>query len=86
MLKDNEMLAKVSCVDFLAREVHYHNIYRLRYQVKAEALSKKDRFIDNIPQDQWHVSSEIHSTAFNVVCKFIDEHIVGKNKFHILLN
>ena len=26
ILKDNEMLAKVSCVDFLAREVHYHNI------------------------------------------------------------
>ena len=40
ILKDNEMLSHMKCIDVIAKEVHYHNICRTRYQTKAETLTK----------------------------------------------
>ena len=61
---------KGTIVDFIAKEVRYHSVCQIEYKGKAEIRSTKK------PSSTWHDSGDAHSTAFNVICQFVDETII----------
>ena len=77
------MLSHMKCIDVIAKEVHYHNICRTRYQTKAETLTKTPEMD---AKTQWHGARELHSKAFKVVCRFVDERILKNEEVSFLVN
>ena len=83
ILKDDEMLSEMKFVDAVAKEVVYHNICRVRYQTKAEAMAPKDE--KSAGSSPWHRDREAHTGAYNVVCKFVEQRIIENKEFHFSL-
>ena len=83
ILKDEDMLSTIRFIDVIAKEVHYHNIYRTRYQTKAESASSKSVETD---RTKWHQARTLHSEAFAAVCKFVYDHIIRKKEVSLMVD
>ena len=75
------MLTKITCVDFVLKEVRYHGPCRVKYQREAECIkgfNKKEKVY-------WHRERERYTDCFNSLANHINETvIIGRQVF--LLN
>ena len=78
--KEDNMLAKISQIDFAAKEVKYHGWCRAKYQTEAESIfqSKNSKTLNDASSThskiyyEWHKERQVHSKAFDVLCNFIE--------------
>ena len=78
--ENNIILAKISQIDFAAKEVKYHRWCREKYQPEAESIfqsknSKKPNATSSTDSEiyyEWHKEGEVHSEAFDALCNFIE--------------
>lgn len=76
--KDDVLLAKILGVDFIAKEIKYHQCCRTKYQTEAELLYKNKE--KSKPQDMqagssyesneptyWHLEREVHKNYFEAL-------------------
>ena len=74
------MLAKISQIDFAAKEVKCHGWCRTKYQTEAESIFQSKN--SKTPNDassthseiyyEWYKEREVHSEAFDALCNFIE--------------
>ena len=94
-LEDHQLLARIETINFTTKEVHYHGICRIKYQHAAEAtlIGKKemeenktrgDNYIFDSKKSEWHHIRETHKQAFEAICCFIDEKIMGNMEVYML--
>ena len=62
-LGDQALLSKLGTVDFVAKEKHYHDICRTKYQTAAEQVSKtsQNKGVAKRLTNLWHRGREVHS-------------------------
>ena len=88
MKNDQEMLLTVRDITMSSKEVKYHAICRTRYQVEAEAYSRKQKLelgntcVEEI--SEWQHSRNSHQKAFEVVVEFIDDNIINRKEIHTM--
>ena len=90
--KDEILLSRIREVDFVAKEVKYHNCCRLQYERSANktpmglASTNPNRNPQNEKSsDQtgsWHDSRYVHSEAFSSITSFVHDLIVKKKQVH----
>ena len=78
--EDNIILAKISQIDFAAKEVKYHGWCCAKYQTEAESIFESKN--SKTPNDassthseiyyEWYKEREVHSEAFDALCNFIE--------------
>ena len=61
---DQNLRAKTSTFDMIAKEMKYHNCCGLKYNKEAKALSPKD-ISDNCNQNIWQKKREVYKEAFD---------------------
>ena len=69
--EDSIMLAKISQIDFAAKDVKYHGWCRAKYQAEAESIfqSKKSKRPNDASSThseiyyEWHKEREVHSES-----------------------
>ena len=99
-LNDQNMLARITSINFVAKEVRYHAFCRKKYQSDAEATeegrsakkkNQNDQLLKNgkeIPPSPstrpWHKERDLHDNAFNALKVFIDEHVIVNKEVHLL--
>lgn len=75
---DQEMLAKVSCIDFVAKEVKHHGPCRAKYQKEAELISGKNKKDKGF----WHREQERYNKCFDALGNHINDTVIsGKQVF-----
>ena len=77
---DQEMLVKITDVDFVAKEIRYHGMCRVKYQKEAEYVSgqKKNQ------RGHWHLEREIYADAFVALANQVEEEIIrGKQVYRV---
>ncbi len=79
-VKDLNFLGKISTLDFVAKEVRYHQLCRIEFANKAKAEEKKM----NVKNAEWHQSRKVHNTAFESLSSFIDGIIIKEEEVHLL--
>ena len=87
-LGDEQMLTKIQDADFIANEVQYHRLCRLRYQKKASSTpaGKNDEpdSVNCTEKNMWHHTRQVHSLAFEAVCSFVDHNAIQNKEVHLL--
>ena len=84
---DANLSARLSCVDFAAKEVKYHSYCRIKYQTEAEGKHNQEKRMAGegcIPETSasiWHLNREIHKKAFEAHL----QEVVIKNKGVLML-
>ena len=79
-LGDVKLLGDIVDIDFVAKEVRYHQICRVEYANRAKAENSKK---GKPPSDHhWHVSREAHALAFTSICSFVDDLIIKSEEVH----
>ena len=88
-LQDWEILKQIQNVDFAAKEIHYHNICRVRYQNKAtfttqghEEMQLQCNKTEKRNRSDWHISRNVHENAFETLIQYIQEEILEKKEVH----
>ena len=88
-LQDWEILKKIQNVDFAAKEIHYHNICRVRYQNKAtfttqghEEMQLQCNKTEKRNRSDWHISRNVRENAFETLIQYIQEEILEKKEVH----
>ena len=67
------MMAKISQIDFGAKEVNYHGWCPAKHQTENESIfQSKHGKIPNFVSSTQRIEKEIHSEAFDSLCKFIE--------------
>ena len=74
------MLAKISQIDFAAKEVKHHGWCRAKYQTEAESIfqiknSKTPNDTSSTHSEiyyEWHKEREVFSEAYHALCNFIE--------------
>jgi len=87
-MNDVSMQTKLSNIDFVAKEVKYHNICRVAYQNKYNQFhdsKKKNEDHLNFQKSPWHINRNFHNIAYLSICDVIEQSIVKFKKI-ILLN
>lgn len=87
-MNDVSMQTKLSNIDFVAKEVKYHNICRVAYQNKHNQFhdsKKKNTDHLNFQKSPWHINRNFYNIANLSVCDVIEQSII-KFKKMILLN
>ena len=87
---DANLSARLSGVDFAAKEVKYHSYCCINYQTEAEGKYNQEKRMAGkgcIPETSatiWHLNREIHKKVFEVVCSHLQE-VVIENKGVLML-
>ena len=78
-LGDQALLSKLGTVDFVAKEKHYHDICRTKYQTAAEQVSKtsQNKEVAKRSTNLWHRGREVHSEAFKPTCSLVEVQIIA---------
>ena len=74
------MLARISQIDFVAKEVKYHRWCRAKYQTEAESIfqSRNSKTLNDASSThseiyyEWQKEREVHFEAFDALCNFIE--------------
>ncbi|KAH3834053.1 hypothetical protein DPMN_107371 [Dreissena polymorpha] len=84
VLHDQEMMAKVGSVDFIARQVRYHHSCRKQYINKSDRKRKivKTECAINSPESMQPQKNKDH--VFNKIKEHIDSHIIMQENPEIL--
>ena len=78
---DNLLLAKITDVDFAAKEVKYHSSCRLKYQKEAEATQVVTRDSSSSEtMGYWHQTREVHAKAFESLTHYLHEKVIQSNE------
>ena len=87
---DVALNTRLTDVNFITKEVKYHNTCRLKYQNEAEktpagrkSLSKEDC---NLAKCHWHIERDVHKTAQEALVSYIEENIITNNEVYFLTN
>ena len=78
-LDDEEMLRKISNIDFIAKEIRYHRFCRTEYQARAkekpkgkeQEMNRKEPMETNL-----HIEREVYSQAFESIKEFAQVNII----------
>ena len=87
---DANLSARLSGVNFAAKEVKYHSYCRINYQTEAEGKHNQEKRMAGegcIPETSasiWHLNREIHKKAFEALCSYLQE-VVIENKDVLML-
>ena len=88
LLDDETMLAKISNIDFVAKEVKYHACCRIKYQTRAEIRMreevKKAGKTSVKAKSIWHIQRESHAQSFEALTSFVDRSIFEANEVLLL--
>ena len=82
--------ARLSGVDFAAKEIKYHAICRLQYQTEAEGMHNQALraagmvSVSDEGTSVWHQNRQAHKKAFEALCSYLQE-VVIENKEVLLL-
>ena len=70
-------------MDFVAKEIHYHNICRVRQQNKAkfttqghEEMQLQCNRTEKHDKSDWHISRNAHHNGFETLIQYIQEEIL----------
>ena len=89
-MEDSKLLARVTRVNFSAKEVRYHAYCRIKYQTEAEGKVNQKRRLagKDIPTEEsnniWHKSREIHKKSFEALVSCLEEIILEKKEVLLL--
>lgn len=72
VLNDVEFLGRISGVDFVAKEVKYHQICKVNYGNRANAAEMKAR----PRKGEWHEKRNVHESAFSSICSIVQSSII----------
>lgn len=74
-------------MDFAAKEIHYHNICRGRYQNTTkftiqghEEMQFQCNKTKQHDKSDWHISDNAHQNAFETYIQYIQDEIVEKKE------
>ena len=77
-MDDEEMLRKISKIEFIAKEIRYHRFCRTEYQARAkekpkgkEEMNRKEPMETNL-----HIEREVYSQAFESIKEFAQVNII----------
>lgn len=73
ILKDQQMLEKITDIDFIAKEVHYHAPCRVKYQKRYNKFFSKNK-----KDCTWHLNRKYHTEALNEVKEFVVVNVIKK--------
>ena len=79
ILQDTVLLRKIQGIDFIAKEVRYHNSCRTEYYDKAKAIEKK-RESEN--KTIFSRQKSIRKNAFNATKLFVEEKIITNEEVY----
>ena len=91
-LHDDELQAKIADIDFVSKEIHYHQICRVSYQNLAiKSKKRKDNADKTASHDgdewnTWHIAREVHKKSLEALICYIDDTILGKKEVHSLVH
>ena len=83
-MEDSKFLARVTGVNFSAKEVKYHAYCRIKYQTEAKGKLNQKRRLEgkDIPTEEstsvWHKSRQIHKKSFEAKVSYLEEIVFGK--------
>ena len=89
-MEDSKPLARVTGVNFSAKDVKYHECCRVKYQTEAEGkVNQKRRLVGkDIPTKEstsaWHKSREIHKKSFEALVSCLEEIVFEKKEVLLL--
>ena len=99
-MNDEEMLIRMSTIDFSTKEVKYHKVCRTNYQNRAYAVNcereKKNPAAGKTEietangessssgSSNWHTERHLHNQAFQALKTYIGDTIVDKKEVHLL--
>ena len=84
---DDNLSARLSGVNFAAKEVKYHNYCRIKYQTEAEGKHNQEKRMAGegcIPQTSasiWHLNREIHKKEFEALCSCFKKLLLKTNAY-----
>ena len=81
IMEDSTLLARISGIDFAAKEVKYHAYCIVRYQRQAEIrmdLVSKEQ--SDIVKIKWHLQREIHQQSFEALTSYINIEVINKKE------
>lgn len=78
-LRDTNFISKISGIDFIAKEVRYHQICRVEYSNKAKSSKK----VKDSSSQFWKIRNA-HKKAFESLCLFIEETIIKNEQVFFL--
>ena len=72
------LLSKLRSVDFVAKEIRYHGIYRTKYHTASEQVSKtsQNKEAEKRSMNLWHRGREVHSEAFQSICLLVENQVI----------
>ena len=74
---DQNLKAKTSTIDMIAKKIKYHNCCRLKYNKETKALSPKE-ISNTCNQNIWQKEREAYKKAFDSLKYYLEETIVHK--------
>ena len=84
-LQDWEILKRIQNVDFVAKEIHYHNICWVRYQNKSkfttqehEEMQLHSNETEKHDKSVWHISCNAYQNALQTLIQEMQDDIVEK--------
>lgn len=83
VLDDTKMRLKVDNIDFIAKEVKYHQVCRVFYQNKAKRRQRKNK---KIKMTLWKQEREAHKKCLDILKEFITSEIIEKGKVFYFFN
>ena len=90
-MEDSKLLARITGVNFSAKEVKYHAYCRIKCSAEAEGkVNQMGRYAGkDIPTEKsasvWHKNGEIHKKSFEILVSYLEEIVFAKKEV-ILLN
>lgn len=78
-LNDQKLLSKITDIDFIAKEIHYHRPCRVKYTMQVKKRSE----IKN-KEGLWHTIRNYHRIAFGKLKEFIKTYIIEKRDAYFL--
>lgn len=78
-IQDSVLLRKIHNIDFIAKEVRYHNSCRTELSDKAKAINKKK---ENEKKQFYGRDKKIRKSAFDATITFVEEKIMKNEEVH----
>ena len=80
---DQNLRAKTSTIEMIAKEIKYHNCCRLKYNKEAKAISPQE-ISNNCNKNIWQKETEVYKKAFDNLNYYLDETIAHKQQVLVL--
>ena len=79
VMNDLNLIAKINDACEKNQIILYHNVCKLNYEYQLES-----QIAANKPKSKWHILRAVHKIAYDEVCSYIREHVIGKKSCFLL--